>query len=124
VTERTHTARFVLATLVLALVVVPVAIAGKGGHGHDASISFNPSTVAVGQQYQVNLSGFTPNTWVSVGAHYPEMTWWGSGATDANGDISLTFTATSAGLIYHEAKEMQRNDSFRVRATATLNVSP
>jgi len=124
VTERTRMARLILATLVVVLVVAPVAVAGKGGHGNDASISFNSTTVAVGQQYQVNLHGFTPNTWVSVGAHYSDVTWWGSGVTDANGNISLAFTATSAGQIYHEAKEMQANDSFKLRGTATLNVSP
>jgi hypothetical protein len=117
-------ARIVLATLVLALTVVPVAVADKGNHGHDASISFNPATATVGQQYQVSLTGFTPNTWVTVGAYYPDMTWWNSGKTDANGNISLTFTATSAGQIYHEAKEMQPNDSLKLRAGATLNVSP
>ena len=124
-TKRTLIAPFVLAILVFALLLVPAAVANKvGGHGHDASVSFNPATVIVGQQYRVNLSGFSPNTWVSVGAHYPDMTWWGSGVTDASGDISLSFTATSAGQIYHEAKERQSNDSFKLRAAATLNVSP
>jgi len=124
VTRRTLIVRFVLATLVLALVAAPIAAAGKGGHGHDASITFNPATVAVGQQYQVNLSGFSPKTWVTVGAYYPDTTWWNSGITDANGNISLTFNATSAGQIYHVAKKMQPNNSVKLRAAATLSVSP
>lgn len=121
---------FIGLLLVLVLAVVPAAI-GKGG----ASISFSTATVsaapqtsaatvAVGQTYQVNASGFKPNTWVTVGAYYADTTWWNSGVTDANGNISLTFTATSAGQIYHVAKEMTSKDALRVRATATLDVTP
>jgi hypothetical protein len=116
--------------LVVVLAVVPAAV-GKGG----ATISFSaasvsvgqqssPATVAVGQQYQVHASGFKPNTWVTVGAYYSDTTWWNSGVTNANGEISLTFTATSAGQIYHVAKEMTSRDALRVRATGTLNVTP
>jgi hypothetical protein len=34
------------------------------------SISFTLAAVAVGQQYQVNLSGSKPDTRVTVGAYY------------------------------------------------------
>jgi hypothetical protein len=114
--------------LVFVLAVVPAAV-GKGS----ASIAFSSATaaagqaspaVAVGQQYQVNASGFKPNTWVTVGAYYSDTTWWNSGVTDGNGNISLTFTATSAGQIYHVAKEMGSKDALRTRATATLTVTP
>jgi hypothetical protein len=125
VTNKKHAARFVpLAALLVVLAIAPVAIAAKGGHGHDASITFSSASAAVGQQYQVNASGFKPNTWVTVGAHYPDMTWWNSGITNDQGNISLTFNATSAGQIYHEAREMAPNDSLQLKATATLTVSP
>lgn len=123
-TSKARAARFVpLATLIVVLAVAPVAFA-RGGHGHDASLTFSPASVSVGEQYQVNASGFKPNTWVTVGAHFPDMTWWNSGITDGQGDISLTFKATSAGQINHEAKEMAPNDSLHLRATATLMVNP
>lgn len=120
----------VIAALVLAL--VPVALAAKGGGGkggggstgNGATLSFAPGTVALGQQYQVNGSGFGPNTWVTVGAHYADTTWWNSAPTDGQGNVSLTFTATSAGQIYHEAKQLGNNDRFRLMAGATLTVSP
>ncbi len=130
---KTSTVRTVsLAALVVALAVSPVAIAARGGNGNGASISFSSAgastsssatALSVGQQYQVNGSGFKPNTWVTVGAHYSDMTWWNSGITDSQGNFSFTFNATSSGQIYHEAKEMQNNDSFRVRAEATLSVN-
>jgi hypothetical protein len=52
------------------------------------------------------------------------MTWWNSGITGGQGNISLTFNATSAGQIFHEAKEMAPNDSFQLKSTATLMVNP
>ena len=123
-TSKTQALRFLpLAAVILVLAVAPAAFA-RGGHGHDASITFPSPSVAVGQQYQVIASGFKPNTWVTVGAHYPDMTWWNSGITDDQGNISLKFNATSAGQIYHEAREMAPNDSLQLRATATLSVSP
>jgi hypothetical protein len=125
VTSKTTAARFIpLAALIVVLAISPAAIAAKGGHGHDASITFAPTAIAVGQQYRVNGSGFKPNTRVTVGAHFPDMTWWNSGITDGQGNISLTFNATSAGQIFHEAKEMAPNDSFQLKSTATLMVNP
>jgi hypothetical protein len=112
----------------LMLLVVPAALAGKGGNGAGgatgASIAFAPTTVVVGQQYQVNGTGFKPDTWVTVGAHYADTTWWNSAKTDAQGRLSLAFTATSAGNIYHEAQQLGNNDRLRLVASATLTVGP
>jgi hypothetical protein len=47
-----------------------------------------------------------------------------SGKTDANGAISLTFTATSTGQVYHEADQLGNNDRQRLVPSATLTVSP
>src|SRR5919108_25835 len=121
---KTQAARFVpLAALILVLAVVPAAVAAKGGHGNDASIAFSSASVSVGQQYQVNGSGFKPNTWVTVGAHFADTTWWNSQVTDGQGNFSLAFTASSAGQIYHEAKERGNNGRLRLRASGTLSVS-
>jgi len=132
VTRKTPVTRIAfIAVLALFLTVVPGAIAGKGGSGSStsggstgASITFSPATVAVGQTYQVNGSGFKPNTWVTVGAHYSDVTWWNSGITDGQGHISLTFAASSAGQVYHEADQLGNNDRQRLMASATLTVSP
>jgi len=118
-----------IAIAALLLTAVPVAFAGRGGNGGGgsgataANITFAPTSVAVGQQYQVNGSGFRPNAWVTVGAHYADTTWWNYQMTDGQGKFSLTFTATTAGQIYHEAKE-QDNQKLRVMATGTLTVNP
>ena len=129
----------VLSLAVLALALIPAAgLAAKGGNsdnpnrgggngggggGSAATISFNPSPVVVGQQYQVNGSGFRANTWVTVGAHYSDTLWWNSGVTDDQGNVSLTFTATSAGQVYHEAQQMGNNDRLRLATSATLTVT-
>jgi hypothetical protein len=124
VTRKAPVLRIVLITaFVLVLTVVPGALAGKPNTS-GASLSFNPATVVVGQQYQVNGSGFKPNTWVTVGAHDADTTWWNSGVTDGQGNISLTFTATSAGQVYHEADQMGNNDRLRFMTGATLTVNP
>jgi hypothetical protein len=61
---------------------------------------------------------------VSVGAHYADVTWWNSGVTDSQGNISLSFTVSSAGQVYHEADQLGNNDRQRLMASATLTVSP
>jgi hypothetical protein len=112
----------------LTLLLVPVAFAAKGGNAsagsNGATITFDQATVVVGQQYHVNGSGFSPNTWVTVGAHFSDTTWWNSQVTDGQGSFSLVFTATSSGQVYHEAKEQGNNARLRLMATATLSVSP
>ena len=115
-----------LVLVLLVLAVVPAAVAGKrtGGGATEARMSFDPTTAVVGQQYRVNGSGFRANTWVTVGAHFADTTWWNSQQTDSQGRFSLTFTATSAGQVLHEAKERGNNGRLRLRATATLTVSP
>jgi hypothetical protein len=120
-----------IGALVLVLAAVPATLAvkasarqgGPGGGSTGARLSFDPPAGTVGQQYHVNGSGFSPNTWVTVGAHYSDTTWWASGQTDNSGGFSFTLTATSAGLISHEAKEMGRNGRLRLRATATYSVN-
>jgi hypothetical protein len=83
VTRKAPVVRIVLITaLVLVLAVVPGALAAKPA-ANRASITFNPATVVVGQQYRVNGSGFKPNTWLTVGAHDADVTWWNSGVTMA-----------------------------------------
>jgi hypothetical protein len=44
------------------------------------------------------------------------------GSNDGQGNISLTFTATSAGQVYHEADQLGNNDRLRLMASATLTV--
>ena len=82
---------------------------GRGGSEADtgAKITFDTAAVVVGQQYRVNGSGFRPNTWVTVGAHFADTTWWNSQVTDSQGRFSLAFNATSPGEVYHEAKERE-----------------
>ena len=116
-----------LAALVVGLVAVPAALAAKGGGGGTsatgATLSFDPGTAVVGQPYRVNGSGFRPNTWVTVGAHFADTIWWNSQLTDSQGRLSLAFNATSAGRVYHEAKEMGNSGRLRLKATATLTVT-
>jgi hypothetical protein len=116
----------VLSVAVLAL--VPAAIAAKGGPTSGttgASLTFSSPTVVVGQTYQVTGSGFAPNTWVTVGAHFPDTTYWASQVSDGTGHISLAFTATSAGQVYHEAQQLSNNGrTLRLKASATLTVTP
>ena len=87
---------------VLMLAVSPAAVAGKaprgGGGSTGAVITFNPASTTLGSQYTVNGSGFRPNTWISVGAHFTDTTWWNSKVTDSQGKFSLTFTATSPAV--------------------------
>jgi hypothetical protein len=87
-------------------------------------IAFDRAQVMVGETYHVTGSGFRPNTWVTVGAHFADTTWWNSQITDSNGRFSLAFTATSPGTVYHEAKERGNNGRLRLRATATLTAYP
>lgn len=118
---------FAASIALVVLAAVSPAFAGKGRPGGSttgARVTFDPSSAVVGQQYRVNGTGFRANTWVSVGAHFADTTWWGSQVTDGQGKFSLVFTATSAGQVLHEAKEMGNNGRLRLRATATLSVSP
>jgi hypothetical protein len=113
-----------VALAVIASLSVSSAVAAprKGGSGGTtgAAIAFDRPQVMVGETYHVNGSGFRPNTWVTVGAHFADTTWWNSQITDSNGSFSLAFTATSPGAVYHEAKERGNNGRLRLRATATL----
>jgi hypothetical protein len=124
--------RSLLLLLVLSVAVAAPAVAERGGKGNGhggagggtgAAIVFDPAQVALGATYQVKGSGFKPNTWVTVGAHYADTTWWTSGVTDGQGGFSLTMTARSPGEIMHEASEMTRNGQFRFKASASLTVS-
>jgi hypothetical protein len=124
-----HAAQIV--ALVLALAVVPAAVAAKGGagaggSGGGATISFNPGTVSLNQQYQVNLSGLRPDTWVTVGAYYisSDAAYWCSHPSDSAGNWSCTFTAVKAGDFVHSAYQLGNNDRQRLVASATLTVSP
>ena len=116
---------------VLALALVPAALAGQGGKGKGkpsdrpttAQLSFSASQVAVGQQYQVNGSGFGAYAYVSVGARYPNANIWWGGHANAQGQVSIPFTAVSAGQIVHEGHERMSNGQFSLRASATLTVT-
>jgi hypothetical protein len=132
-TKISRNRRFALAAVlsVAVLALVPAALAGKGGGGAgsgattSASLKFSSPTVVVGQQYQVTGSGFAANTWVTVGAHFPDTTYWASQVTDSSGNLNLTFTATSAGQVYHEAQQLSNNGrTLRLKASATLTVNP
>jgi hypothetical protein len=125
--KRPAVGRAAVVALILALLIVPAALAAKGGGGgggSGATIEFAPSSVVVGDEYRVVGSGFRPNTWVTVGAHFSDTTWWNSQISDAQGNISLSFTATSPGRVDHEAKQQGQNGRLRLLATATLTVSP
>jgi hypothetical protein len=112
------------ALALIASLSISSAVAAPGGGGSGgatgAAIGFDRSEVMVGETYRVVGSGFRPNTWVTVGAHFADTIWWNSQITDANGGFSLAFTATSPGSVYHEAKERGNNGRLRLRATATL----
>jgi len=112
------------ATAALILALVPSALAAKRG-ATGATITFNPTTVAVGQTYQVNVSGLRPNTWGNVGAYYisSDAAYWCSGTSDSAGSFSCTFTAEKAGTILHEAYQKNHN-RYRLQASAYLTVSP
>jgi hypothetical protein len=99
---------------------VASAPAAPRGGSTGPVMSFDRPSVMVGETYVVNGSGFRPNTWVTVGAHYADTTWWNSQMTDGAGRFSLTFRATSAGNVLHEAKERGNNGRLRLQATATL----
>ena len=118
---------FAALALVAVLAASPAAVAGKGkptpGGSTGPKMTFSPASTTLGSQYRVNGSGFSANTWVSVGAHFSDTTWWGSMKTDGTGKFSLLFNATSRGQIYHEAKEQGRNGRLRLVSTATLSVS-
>jgi len=112
-----------VAVLALALSLsISSAVAARSGTT-EAKITFDRSQVMVGETYHVNGSGFRPNTWVTVGAHFPDTIWWNSQITDAQGRFSLAFKATSAGQIYHEAKEQGNSGRLRLRATGMLTAS-
>jgi hypothetical protein len=133
-TKTSRNRRFALAAVlsVAVLALVPAALAAQAGKGGGsgakttgASLKFSSPTVVVGQQYQVTGSGFAANTWVTVGAHFPDTTYWASQVTDGSGNLNLTFTATSAGQVYHEAKQLSNNGTtLRPKASATLTVNP
>ena len=116
---------------ILALALVPAALAGQAGKGKGkpsdrpttAQLSFSASQVAVGQQYQVNGSGFGAYAYVSVGARYPNANIWWGGYANAQGQVSIPFTAVSAGQIVHEGHERMSNGQFSLRASATLTVT-
>ena len=105
----------IAALMILSVVVSGSALAAPGGSGGKSSISFsmNPHAV-VGQQYEVRGTGFTPNTWVTVGGYYADTTWWASGITDGLDTFRLTLTATGTGEILHEAKEQMNNGRLRL----------
>jgi hypothetical protein len=117
-------ALFAVLALALSISISSAVAAGKGtpgtSGGTGAQITFDAAQVMVGETYHVNGSGFSPNTWVTVGAHFPDTIWWNSQITDAQGRFSLAFTATSAGQIYHEAKEQGNSGRLRLRATGML----
>jgi hypothetical protein len=117
-----------LGAVTLALTFVPAlalqsAQGAPKGSSTGARLQFNPTTGVMGQQYTVTGSGFSANRWVSVGAHFSDTTWWASGQTDGQGRFSFTLTATSAGQIYHEAKEMGSNGRLRLKTSATFTVN-
>ncbi len=115
---------FAMATM-LASVATGAAVAARRAAGpNGAKITFDPPTVVVGTQYRINGSGFRANTWVSVGAYYSDTTWWASGVTDDQGNISLSLVATRPGEILHEAYQQGRSGRFRLKTTATLSVNP
>ena len=114
---------------IVALALVPAALAGQGGKGKGkptpttGQLSFSASQVAVGQQYQVTGSGFGAYAYVSVGARYPNANVWWGGYANAQGQVSIPFTAVSAGQIVHEGHERMSNGHFSLRASATLTVT-
>ena len=109
--------------LALSLSISSAFAGGKGSTGSTgAQITFDRSQVMVGETYYVSGTGFRPNTWVTVGAHFPDTIWWNSQITDAQGRFRLAFKATSAGQIYHEAKEQGNSGRLRLQATGMLTV--
>jgi hypothetical protein len=117
--------------LILALAVVPAALGGKrtaraASTGSGVSFSFAPTTVSVGQTYQVNVSGLRANTWTNVGAYYiaVDAAYWCSGMTDGAGTFSCGFTAEKAGSIRHEVYQKGNNTRYRLKGTSYLTVSP
>jgi hypothetical protein len=125
-----------LSIAALALVALPTgSLAAKGGNvgdathggggGSGAGITFEPSTVSVGQTYQVHVSGLRANTWSTVGAYYisSDAAYWCSGSSDGSGNFSCGFTAEKSGSIRHEAYQKQAN-RYRLSATAFLDVTP
>lgn len=116
-----------LALLVVLALVASLSVSAAGaapGGATGARIAFDRPAVTVGETYRVEGSGFRPNTWVTVGAHFADTTWWNSQMTDGAGRFSLAFTATSPGQVVHEAKERGNSGRLRVRATATLTAYP
>jgi hypothetical protein len=120
----------VLLCTLMAITILP-ALAAKSGGG--ATLTFSSSAgfsatgatqVAVGSQYYVKASGFRPNVWVAVGAHF-STTYWGSGVTDSNGNVTIgPFTADSCGQIAHEGDQLnEHNGRMSQKASATLDVS-
>ena len=117
-----HKSRILALFAVMALALsFSISSAGAARNGTtEAQITFDRSQVMVGETYHVSGSGFRPNTWVTVGAHFPDTTWWNSQKTDAQGRFYLAFKATSAGQIHHEAKEQGNSGRLRLRATGML----
>lgn len=122
-TTRSFIIVLAMATMLASVATGAAVAARSAADPNGAKITFDPPTVVVGTQYRVNGSGFRANTWVSVGARYSDTTWWASGLTDDQGNISLTLTATSAGEILHDAYQQGRSGRFRLKTSATLSVS-
>ena len=122
-TKPTRRATIVAAVVLSMLALVPAALAGKG---NDPPLVFSSTSLSVGQQYTVSLSGLSPSAWTTVGAYfpYPSMTRWCSAPADSAGNWSCTFTALEPGSILHQAYELQKNGSMRLVGAQTITVSP
>ena len=114
--------------ILLVLALAPIAGAARGGATSTSGspITFNPTTVSLGQVYQINVTGLSANTWTSVGAYYisTDAAYWCSAYSDGTGHFSCTFTAMTTGNIRHEVYQLGNNSHYRLKATAYLTVSP
>src|SRR6266498_932354 len=117
-----HRGLVVLCLFATLMILALPAVAARGGRGHGgtgtvggtgATLTFDPGTAVVGAEYHINGSGFSPNTWVSVGARFPDTNWWASGETDGQGNFSFVLTATGAGQIVHDAYQKTNSGSWR-----------
>src|SRR5439155_12143446 len=106
--------------LVCALMVVSLpANAASGGSaqtgGHaKPTLTFNPTSVSVGDAYTVQGVGFPANTWVAVLAYFSHHApSWGSAVTDGSGYLTASFTATASGRVRHVAKLQGNSGRFQ-----------
>jgi hypothetical protein len=95
--------------------------------GGDAkpTLTFNPTSVSVGDAYTVEGAGFPANTWVAVAAYYSNQAPdWGccSVITDGSGNITVSFIATESGHVRHVAETQASNGRLHREAHATLVV--